>query len=354
MMVRLRTLQLVKRHFKSFVRHNTSVKFKNLCSLYYQYWRGKTSIKGHPFEIIIDPTNVCSLKCPLCATGQRKNNRPNGRMPFEEFTRIIDELGRWLYKVRFYSWGEPFVHKDIFRMISYVSHENIGTELSTNFHDFNATDVDKLVDSRLEHLIISLDGARESTYVRYRVGGNFTRVINNIRALMKAKALKKSHKPLVEIQFLVMKHNEHEIKEMKKLAKELGVDRLRLAAITLNVKEPVQVKEWLPTNEKWSRYEYHSLEDKIHRKRSRCEWLWRSAVINWDSTISPCCVFEGPKTDFGSLKEKSFKEIWNNSHYQGARGVFNKNGKISSKPKNICIRCKGIPLAANSQQHGLY
>lgn len=353
-MVRLRTLQLIKRHFPSFLRHNTSVKFKNLCSIYYQYWRGKLSIKGYPFEIIIDPTNVCSLSCPLCVTGQRKNIRPNGMMPFEEFTRIIDELGRWLYKVRFYSWGEPFLHKDIYRMISYVSQKNIGTELSTNFHHFNAADIDKLMDSGLEHLIVSLDGARKRTYVRYRMGGDFNRVIDNIQALVKAKALKKSKKPLVEIQFLVMKHNEHEIKDMKKLAKELGVDRLRFAAITLNVKEPGQVQKWLPSNGKWSRYDYKNLEDKIYRKRNRCEWLWRSAVINWDSTISPCCVFEGPKTDFGSLKEESFQKIWNNVLYQSARGVFSKNGQISCKAKNICIQCKGIPLAEDSQQHGLY
>jgi radical SAM protein with 4Fe4S-binding SPASM domain len=336
------------------LRHNTSVKFKNLCSLYYQYWRSKASIKGYPFEIIIDPINMCDLRCPLCATGQRKNSRPNGMMPFEEFTRIIDELGQWLYKIRFYSWGEPLLHKDIYRMISYASHKNIGTEVSTNFHHFNATDVDRLMDSGLEHLIISLDGASESTYVRYRVGGNFARVINNIKALKRAKALRKSRLPLVEIQFLVMKHNEHEIKDMKKLAKELGADRLRIAALTLNVKEPAQVKEWLPTKKKWSRYEYHTLEDKIYRKRSRCEWLWRSAVINWDSTISPCCVFEGPKADFGSLKEKSFQEIWNNALYLGARNVFNKNEKISGNSKNICIRCNGIPLAEDDQQYGLY
>lgn len=355
-MIRLRTLWLIKRHFHSFFRHNTPTKFANLVHIYYQFWRGRRVVQGYPFEIIIDPINFCNLRCPLCVTGQNKNRRPYGTMPFEEFTRIIDEMRQWLYKVRFYSWGEPLLHKDIYRMVSYTRRNNIGTEVSTNFHSFSNEDQDaeKLIDSGLELLIVSLDGTTEKTYMEYRIGGDFRKVLNNIKALTKAKTVKRSHFPVVEIQFLAMKHNEHEIPDMKKLAKELGVDRLRIAPLTLNVRDPNQVKEWLPANEKWSRYDYPTLEDKIYRKRRRCEWLWRSAVINWDSTISPCCVFEGPKSDFGSLKDRSFEKIWNNERYQVSRNVFNKNHKSFTDLKTICERCKGMPLAEDDQQYGLY
>ena len=309
-MLRLRTLQLFKRHFNSFLRHNTPAKLKNLCFIYYQFWKGGTNIKGYPFEIIIDPTNICNLRCPLCVTGQHNNVRTHGMMAFEEFIRIIEDLKRWLYKVRFYSWGEPLLNEDIYRMISYANINNIGTELSTNFHQFSSQDLEKLIDSGLELLIISFDGAKDETYQKYRIGGNFYRVIDNIKILLNEKTLKSIRFPIVEIQFLVMKHNEHEIKDIKKLAKELGVDRLRIAPITLNTRDPKQVNEWLPIDEKWSRYDYQTLEDKIYRKRKRCEWLWRSVVINWDSTISPCCVFEGPHTDFGTLREKLFQNIF--------------------------------------------
>jgi radical SAM protein with 4Fe4S-binding SPASM domain len=282
------------------------------------------------------------------------NARPFGMMAFEDFASVVDGIGRWLYKIRFYSWGEPLLHKDIYRMISLARQRNIGTELSTSFNPIEHDDVDELVDSGLEHLIISLDGASERTYGTYRVGGDFGRVMRNIHALMEAKTRKKGWGPLVEIQFLVMKHNEHEIQAMKKLAKESGVDRLRLAPISLNVKDPDQVKAWLPADERWSRYEYRRLTDKIYIKRRRCEWLWRSAVVNWDGTISPCCVFEGPKADFGSLKDGPFEEIWNNAHYRSARGAFSKADGIAGPSKNICVRCRGIPRAADQKQYGLY
>lgn len=353
-MINLRLLQLAKRHFKTFYRHNTTTKFRNLCSNYYQFWAGKTEITGYPFEIIIDPTNICNFRCPLCVTGQNKNARPNGMMPFDDFTRIINEIGKWLYKVRFYSWGEPLLHKDIYNMISYSSKNNIGTEMSTNFYNFSAQNVDNLMDSGLENLIISLDGATKSTYAKYRQGGEFDKIIDNIQTVMSMKKVKKSQFPHVEIQFLVMKNNEHEIEDIKKLANKLGVDRLRIFPITINVKEPNQVRDWLPNNEKWSRYNYQTLEDKIYKKRRRCEWLWRSAVINWDGTISPCCVFEGPKADLGSLKGKTFLEVWNNDAYRASRGIFTQNGKNSSPINTICTSCKGNPKAEDEKQYGLY
>jgi len=352
-MLNFRIFQLAQRHLISFIRHNTSRKFINLCSIYYQFWKGQTSLKYSPFDIIIDPINICNLRCPLCVTGQHKNMRPNGIMPFEDFTKIIDELSQWLYKVRLYSWGEPFLHKDIYHMISYSKSKNIGTEVSTNFINMKAEDMDRLVDSGLEYLVVSLDGASESSYSKYRIGGDFEKVVDNILTLIKKKIEKKSPFPTIEIQFLVMKHNEHELEDIKKLAKELGVDHLRLAPLTVNIKEPEQVKKWLPADEKWSRYDYGNFEDKIYRKRKRCEWLWRSVVINWDSTVSPCCVFEGPKADFGVLKKETFRNIWNNEVYLASRDVFNKKG-ITSRINTICTRCKGNPLAVDDKQYGLY
>jgi radical SAM protein with 4Fe4S-binding SPASM domain len=280
-------------------------------------------------------------------------------MSYEKFKSIIDELGRWLFKVRLYSWGEPLLNTDIYRMIEYANHANIGTELSSNFNHFSTNEADKLIDSGLELLILSLDGAKENTYLQYRVGGSFKTVTNNIRTLVKKKESRRKRFPFIEIQFLAMKHNEHEIQDIKKLSKELGVDRLRIAPLTVNVRDQNQIDEWLPSDKKWSRYDYQrngslKIEDKIYENRKRCEWLWRSAVINWDGTVSPCCVYEGPKTDFGSLNKESFQHIWNNQHYQLSRSIFAKNNSQKKDSTTICTRCKGIPTAFDKKQKGLY
>ena len=317
----IRNIQLFKRHIKSFYRHNTPVKFANLCSLYFQRWTNRSVLSAFPIEIIIDPINICDLKCPLCPTGQRANTRSLGSMPYENYQRIIDELSRWLYKVRFYSWGEPLMHKDIYKMIAYATDKNIGTEISTNLNVFRESDSKTLLESGLELLIISLDGADDKTYSHYRIGGDFSRVINNISAVVKEKKKTGRKNPFIEIQFLVMRHNEYQIPKMKALAKELGVDRLRLGPVTVNVRNEEDLN-WLPVDEQLSRYSYVENNDKIYSIRKKCEWLWRSMVINWDGTISPCCVYEGEKAVFGSLLDNKIEKLWNNEYYKKSRLIF--------------------------------
>ena len=176
----LRNIDLARRHVLSFYRHNTSAKLLNLCSLYLQKWANKSVLRSHPAEIIIDPINSCHLQCPLCPTGQHVNSRPKGKMTYESYQRIIDELDRWLYKVRFYSWGEPLMHEDICRMIGYAAERNIGTEVSSHLNILKENDARRIVESGLEMLIISLDGADEKTYSQYRVGGDFNKVPENM------------------------------------------------------------------------------------------------------------------------------------------------------------------------------
>jgi radical SAM protein with 4Fe4S-binding SPASM domain len=110
--------------------------------------------------------------------------------------------------------------------------------------------------------------------------------------------------------------------------------------------------DWLPKDEKKSRYSYGDGNDRIYTTRKKCEWLWRSAVINWDGTVTPCCVFESPGAEVGSLDGKKFAEVWNNENYRMAREVFTREGTAGTAV--ICGRCRGVPKAFDKDQHGLY
>lgn len=349
----MRSVGLVKRHLRFFCRHNTGVKFLNLCLLYFQRWTNRSTLSAYPIEIIIDPINICNLRCPLCPTGQRVSSRPLGRMSFENVQRIIDELTPWLYKIRFYNWGEPLLHPDICKMIAYATRKNIGTEMSTNLNVLDPGRAGALIESGLELLIISLDGADSKTYSQYRIGGDFSRVINNISALVEAKKKSGGKYPVIELQFLTMKHNESQIPAMKALARELGVDSLRFGPVTINIKNKDDWR-WLPASDKMSRYSYRNKKDKIYSQRKKCEWLWRSTVINWDGTVAPCCVYEIREAEFGSLEGKRFAEIWNNENYVHSREVFTKKSRNAGGTRVICSTCKGLPEAMNDEQHGLY
>ena len=113
-----------------FSKEFTFKRFFNLSLLVFQERVLKNSrVVGYPYLVYIDPINICTLKCPLCPTGQNSKARSRGKMSFDNFKKIIDEIGDYLYFVGLYNWGEPFLNKDIFKMIKYSKSKKIKTEI---------------------------------------------------------------------------------------------------------------------------------------------------------------------------------------------------------------------------------
>ena len=133
-------------------------------------------VYGLPYHVVLDPTNVCQLKCPFCGTGER---RPS-MLKFDGFKKIIDEIGKTCINLELYNWGEPFLNKDVLEMVSYASNK-YGTyvRISSNLNVRNDELNRDLVLSGLNTLTISLDGASQETYEKYRVAGSFDKVIEN-------------------------------------------------------------------------------------------------------------------------------------------------------------------------------
>jgi len=321
--------------------HNTPKKFFNFLTVESDKNLKPSKVHSLPYNLCIDPTNICNLRCPLCATGQGIFKK-KGILDFEVYQKVIDELGDYLYKVGLFNWGEPFLNKEIYRMIKYAADRNIGTCISSNFSiPFDEQKAEELINAGIEHLIISMDGVKQETYEIYRVGGNLSKVIKNVETLTKKKNELNGRLPFIEIQFLVMKHNENELKEIEKLVLRLGVDSLTFVPIFVNAKNKQQADKWLPKAPKYSRYDYQTGEDKFLRSIKTCDWLYRTAVINWDGTVLPCCHYIGPNITFGDVRKEKFRSIWNNDLFQSSRAVFNTDKKI--KLQTPCLKCKGYP-----------
>jgi hypothetical protein len=89
---------------------------------------------------------------------------------------------------------------------------------------FNAHRAEGLVASGLDVLSVSLDGARQETYEKYRVRGNMTTVIENIRLVNQAKQRVNSATPKLIWSFLAFEHNVDDIDQAKEIAQELGME----------------------------------------------------------------------------------------------------------------------------------
>ena len=295
---------------------------------------GRNIVWGIPPVLTIEPTNLCNLKCPLCTTGSGEMERVGGRMTLDTFNRIMDTLGRDIFFLLIYHQGEPYINKHFHDFVRIAKSRKIYVTTSTNGHYFTAKSIRETIASGLDSMIVSIDGTKQASYARYRVGGSLDRVINGTADLMEERRRMRSRTPNVALQFLVMRHNEHELPEIHRLAGELGVDRLLIKNI--EVRSTAEAKKWLPQNDAFRRYHFDgdSLQVKNSNKES-CTRPWLSPLINWDGTLVPCCFDKNGHHSMGNINTAEIGEIWQGVEFQEFREKLLRN----RRDIDICRNC---------------
>lgn len=309
---------------------------KVLGSFYYSKWTKKPVQWGTPISISIEPTTSCNLRCPECPSGLRQFTRPTGMLENDFFRNTVDQLEKELLYLIFYFQGEPYLNPKFLEMVKYASDKGIYTATSTNAHYLKDEAAKKTVESGLDRLIVSIDGTTQETYENYRVGGKLDKVIEGTKNVIKWKKELKSKTPHVIFQFLVVRPNEHQIEDVKKLGKEVGVDEVRFKTAQVYDYEN-DPNELIPTIDKYSRYKKNS-DGSLKIKNlllNHCWKLWHSCVITWDGLVVPCCFDKDATHQLGDLKEKSFKELWHDERYQNFRASIMR----SRSEIDICANC---------------
>jgi MoaA/NifB/PqqE/SkfB family radical SAM enzyme len=332
------------RHLRSVIQHGTPAKLANLARVEYERLRRRVRVKGNPYLLIIDPCNFCNLRCPLCPTGLNDLGRDQTMMSFEHFQHYFDPHAPYLFEAYLHNWGESLINKNVFRMVDYAQSKNVGTNLSSNLVIATSEDLDNLIDSGLEYLVVSLDGASPETYLKYRIRGDFQRVVDNIAELIRRRNARGKTTPVVEWQYIVMKTNEHEIPKAEAMAKTLGVDLIRFIPVGMpfefrNRQEVAD--EWYPNSVK-GRVESDGTEQQYGQagKPGPCFYLYRSMVVNADGGVSPCCVVYRKNRDFAQLDDEpiNVQGLWNNEKFQSARSLFSPE-HIDKRSRTVCDTC---------------
>jgi MoaA/NifB/PqqE/SkfB family radical SAM enzyme len=295
-----------------------------------------------PYRYTIDPTNVCNLRCPLCPTGLGILKRERGMMELDHFRRFVDQIAPWSYLLELYNWGESFLHPQIFDIVSYAHERKMVVRLSSNLNRFNEEMASSTVSAGLDAIHISVDGATEESYQRYRRRGRLETVLRNLQFLVDARRRCRANNPLIVVRLLVNRYNEHEIAVVREQVLAIGADIFTTGYLFIDTTEPAQRAEWLPTHVQDSAYptaaEGRDIENVWH-----CSDLWESMTINWDGGVSPCCWIHDQQNDFANALEQPIQEIWNGAAYVSARRVFHRGGPREGQQKVICAECRGRP-----------
>ena len=306
---------------------------------------------GNPVAVSIEPNNTCNLRCPECPAGMKELTRPRGIMEPGLFRSIVDQLSPRLSWITLYFQGEPYMSRHFFDFVTYARSRKIYVATSTNGHFLDRDAVGKTIDSGLNRLVISLDGADPAGYEVYRQGGDFNRVIAGIRLLVSEKKRLKKQDPEIVLQCLVLKSNEHQLDAVRKLSKELGVDKLEFKTAQFNDFE--YGNPLMPENPRHSRYvkstpgKMQNADCKLQNAKSgdryepknrmpnSCFRMWSSCVITWDGKVVPCCFDKDAVNVMGDLATHSFREIWRGKRYDDFRRTILKNRRSTE----ICRNC---------------
>jgi MoaA/NifB/PqqE/SkfB family radical SAM enzyme len=297
---------------------------------------GKNIHWGKPEFLSIEPVNLCNLKCPECPTGTNQLTRSKDFISKESFWGIIEQSERHLSFLQLYFQGEPFMHPQIYDFIKIAVQNKIYTATSTNGHFLTTENCQRIIDSGLHRIIISVDGNTQDTYSKYRVGGSLKTVIQGITNLTVCKKKQKSHHPFIIIQFVVFKTNEHQIEEVRKLAKKLNADRLILKSA--QIEDYRNGNEIMTSIQKYNRYR-RDKAGQYQLKRPpdfKCLRIWNGAVIASNQEVLPCCFDKDANYAYGTVQLKSLNGLFNGTKATDLRKQV--WGEPTTRPE-ICANC---------------
>jgi MoaA/NifB/PqqE/SkfB family radical SAM enzyme len=293
-----------------------------------------TRLRGLPPVVHLEPTNICNLKCPLCPTGSQTLKRPKGFMTMETCRRVLDELGDTLMAAYFFSFGEPFMNRNLPEMIKSFSDRGILTITSTNGHYFQTMeDAVRIVNSGLTMIIIALDGSTQDIYRSYRIGGDIEKVKRFATLIEEAKKRCNSAFPYTVARCVVTSANKDDLRNIERLAVSLGVNMFATKSLGCLVGTD-KFGAFEPSEKKWKRFEYARLSG-ISKRSLQCIFPFRQPYVFWDGSVVGCEYDHDHEAVFGKIGEQHFRDLWNGPSALALRRSIRKN---LNRPA-FCLQC---------------
>src|SRR6266542_4755914 len=204
----------------------------NRVQLLWGYLARRTRLRGLPVEYIVETTAKCNLYCPMCPRETHK--QPKADMSDEHFARLVEQAGRTAEHMMLIGLGEPFMDPQIFRRIELCAKHTISTLISTNGTFLDEKTAARVLETPLEQITLSFDGATKESFEFYRKGAKFEKVRDNFVRFARMKK-ERGSKLQVVVQMIRMERNAGEVDEFIRFWSAVpGVDQVRIKADETN------------------------------------------------------------------------------------------------------------------------
>ena len=260
--------------------------------------------KKPPTIIIVDVTNLCNLRCPVCpVTIAMTRNR--GLMKLDLFKIIIDDFKDHKKKpsIYFNFSGEPTLNKALPDLVEYASRNGHDTFLSTNATKLDDKMAERLISAGLARVNLCMDGFSKEAQESYRIGSDYDAVKANIETFLDIRRRMGADNPFCVLQTLLTAYSEEQIEDLTDWARDAGFDRVRFKTFSVGSYTTNEEKQkhgkFLPTSKELRRH-------PTGIERSICMTPIHQSVVFWDGDVGLCCIDYDQLVPLPNIREHGF------------------------------------------------
>jgi MoaA/NifB/PqqE/SkfB family radical SAM enzyme len=320
-----------------------------------------------PRNVFIEVTNHCNLLCETCPRTFTTYERPK-TLAWDDFVRIVEQFPD-MERAVLHGIGEPLLNKDLPRIIAYLKARDVYVLFNSNATLLNEEWAVKLIESGLDELRVSIDGANPRTYALIRGAPLFDKVVSNLKRFIEIQRHIKADRPRTSLWMTGLRENIAELPDVIRLAAQISVPEVYLQRMVyyadaqtapgmldgaqavysrvdeeidriVNESEALAQQLGVALRASGATTPAHSIHpDRTTRPWEGCLRPWTTAYVTANGNLLPCCIAPFATQDYDSLKlgnllNQPFEEQWNGERYQQWRARL-----LSDQPNLACAGC---------------
>ncbi|MBN2322815.1 MAG: SPASM domain-containing protein [Spirochaetes bacterium] len=341
-------------------------------------------------KVYVEPTNGCNMQCGTCMRNAWEE--PEGMMATDTYARVLEGIGEECLRpdgprpvLFFGGLGEPLLHPDLDGMIQRAKALGARVELITNGTMLSEDRSRSLIDTGLDMLWVSIDGASKESYADVRLGNEFENIVKNLEMIRLMKYESRRDVPELGISFVAMKRNISQLPRVVEMAFGMGVKKISVSNVlpyTSDCKDEILygrsmydvfrglISVTIPRMDgtadtmeavgKLVRGYYGSCLQgfELLWPPDKCPFIAKASVsVRWDGEVSPCIplmythesyledrVRKISAYSFGNIRTRSLRDIWNDPGYMEMRA------KLESFEFSPCTLCNSCELADGNEE----
>jgi MoaA/NifB/PqqE/SkfB family radical SAM enzyme len=309
---------------------------------------GSSTLYSKPVHLYIDPNFSCQLNCPHCDSDMLRENGYNmANLKLKTLDSLLSQYGETLISVSLTGWGEPLLNLQFPELVRRLKKYEIWVETSTNLSlPLSNERIEELVSCGLDSMRLSIDGATQTVYERYRKNGNLDLVLENVRRIVACKKEHGTRTPFLKWQYLLFPWNTHEVLLAESLARSLEVDLFYTMPGATHARGPKSITS-RAANESSTPLSAEARQSfmKLRAQRQRnfgffgCDALYRSMAVQSNGLVMPCCYVAEPKDAIGWADDC---DLFNSPIQVANRDLFNKLDDPYHGAHDPCLHCPMI------------